>query len=569
MSRDRRLAAQDAWAVDLVTRPGSVFFARDQIAAVACCSPRRTTSPTSCVARWPAATPRRGARCSPPWAACGPSPATTPASSRRRRGRRAASPTGTRRTSRCSRRPRGRRACCSIHLSLASRSATPTACARRWQRGGTRGRLGRGRPRHVRRDDDDRDVVARVVDLAEAEPDPATRRCSLMWAAITAENVGRHAGRGCATPSARSTAAPATPYLEAALHSQLAQLAMCTGDHHLAAHHAELAWPVLMRLQAHDDANSMRFTSAISLLLDGDADGCRADARRGRRDDRRAARSGPGCCCTAARAELALARGDVRTGSTTTTGPGRGPGRGAGRPAILTPWLLIAASGALVAHVRHAPPGPDPRAGELRDILLGRAPAARRSAPLHRPAAQRRPAGRRRRAGRCGTATPRQRRRLAADGDRAPVGLQPLAALAGLGPLAALADEARPGGSARSGRSMPSGRAATSCRRRRGCSAVHIFRLKLRTDSGAKIAMTAAQPRSAQPTSAGHRAVVGEVAQAEMTRLTGLTSAKARSHDGMVSVGHERVGQEGQREHHHQRDALHALGASCRPCRTR
>jgi predicted ATPase/DNA-binding SARP family transcriptional activator len=228
---------------------------------------------------------------------------------------------------------------------------------------------------------DGRDVVTRVVELADAESDPAQAAMLLMWAAINAENVGDIPSSVRYCQRALEGGA-LTPYLDAALHSQLSQLAMYTGDHRLAAHHAELAWPVLMRLQAHDDANSMRFTSAVSLLLDGDADGAeRLLDEVGELPD--GGQTGSRMLLHAARAELAFARGEVQDGFdhydralaevlvdvTGWTG-------------VLTPWVLIAASGALGAHVRHAPPGPDPRADELRDILLGQAPGSQtNSAP--------------------------------------------------------------------------------------------------------------------------------------------------------------------------------------------
>ena len=37
-----------------------------------------------------------------------------------------------------------------------------------------------------------------------------------------------------------------------------------------------------------------------------------------------------------------------------------------------TPWLLLAAAGSLVARVHHEPPGPSPRADELRTLLVER-----------------------------------------------------------------------------------------------------------------------------------------------------------------------------------------------------
>jgi hypothetical protein len=168
-----------------------------------------------------------------------------------------------------------------------------------------------------------------------------------------------------------------TPYLKAALHSELSQLAMFTGDHHLAAHHADVAWPVLMELRAYDDANALRFTSAVALLLDGDVGGAErlldevSELPEG-------GQLGSRMLLHAARGELALARGEVQDGfdhydraltEVLVDVPGW--------PGTLTPWVLIAASGALGAHVRYAPPGPDPRAEQLRDLLLGQAPDQR------------------------------------------------------------------------------------------------------------------------------------------------------------------------------------------------
>ena len=65
----------------------------------------------------------------------------------------------------------------------------------------------------------------------------------------------------------------------------------------------------------------------------------------------------------------------------------------------------------------------------------------------------------------------------------------------------------------------------------------HIFRVKLRTDSGAKIATTTAQPSSAQPASAPTWPLLARSRMAEMTCETGFTSAKDCSQPGIVSVG--------------------------------
>ena len=69
-------------------------------------------------------------------------------------------------------------------------------------------------------------------------PDRTARETALIWASLAAENHGdvvaaaAYAQRGLDD-------GPTTPYLEASLLSQLAQLAMGTGDHHEAARHAE------------------------------------------------------------------------------------------------------------------------------------------------------------------------------------------------------------------------------------------------------------------------------------------------------------------------------------------
>jgi predicted ATPase/DNA-binding SARP family transcriptional activator len=222
-------------------------------------------------------------------------------------------------------------------------------------------------------DDDDRDVVTRIVELADSEEDPGNAAMLLMWAAICAENVGdvpaavTHAERAL-------DGAALTPYLKASLHSELSQLAMFTGDHHLAAHHAELAWPVMMELHAYDDANALRFTSAISMLLDGDVDGAeRLLDEVGPLPD--GGDLGSRMLLHAARAEVALARGEVQVGfdhydRALDVVQVEVPGW----PGTLTPWVLIAASGALGAHVRHAPAGADRRADELRRLLLGQTP---------------------------------------------------------------------------------------------------------------------------------------------------------------------------------------------------
>ncbi len=214
------------------------------------------------------------------------------------------------------------------------------------------------------------DPLAALESLVDRASDRTTRQTALMWASLAAENSGdvatavAYARRGL-------DEGPTMPYLEASLLSQLAQLAMWTGDHHEAARYAELAWPMLVALHAHDDARSLRLYTAMAPLLDGD------DAECERILDEVDRMIGAGQVASrmvmlAGRAELALARGDVRGGlarydaaldSVLQLPPGQAM--------AVTPWLLLAASGSLVAHVLHAADAEGiARARVLRDLLV-------------------------------------------------------------------------------------------------------------------------------------------------------------------------------------------------------
>jgi hypothetical protein len=94
-----------------------------------------------------------------------------------------------------------------------------------------------------------------------------------MWASLAAENGGDVA-TAAAYARRGLDEGPTMPYLEASLLSQLAQLAMWTGEHHEAARYAERAWPMLVALHAHDDARSLRLYTAMAPLLDGDDTEC-------------------------------------------------------------------------------------------------------------------------------------------------------------------------------------------------------------------------------------------------------------------------------------------------------
>jgi predicted ATPase/DNA-binding SARP family transcriptional activator len=211
-------------------------------------------------------------------------------------------------------------------------------------------------------------AAERVASLAE-DGDTVTAQMALLWASLVSENTGDVA---LATRYAREGLEhrPLTPYLEASLHAQLAQLAMVLGEHARAAQHAEAAWPILVQLHADDDARAMRVGSAMLPLLEGDL--ARAERILDEiTDDGREAVLGSQMILLAARAELELARGDVQAGlrlfddavaSVAVDGLDFGG---------LSPWVLIAASGSLVARVRYGSTAADERrALEMRELLL-------------------------------------------------------------------------------------------------------------------------------------------------------------------------------------------------------
>ena len=215
------------------------------------------------------------------------------------------------------------------------------------------------------------DPVPALESLADSATDPTVRETALIWASIAAENQG-DASAAAAFAQRGLDAVPATPYLEASLHSQLAQLAMVMGDHRAAARHAEIAWPVLLRLHALDDARALRLYTAMEPLLEGD------DEASERILDQVDAMGDPGpigsrMVALAARAELALVRDRVDEGLGAYDAAVESvQALGArGQAMAVGPWLMLAASGALVAHVHHGrSPRHAVRARELRDLLV-------------------------------------------------------------------------------------------------------------------------------------------------------------------------------------------------------
>lgn len=218
-------------------------------------------------------------------------------------------------------------------------------------------------------------VAERLAEVAAQQSVPGMAGALLLWAAIVAENDGDVAAARAYAEAALD--GPLPPYLHASLHAELSQLAMVIGDHHRAARHAGVAWPLLERIHSTTDAYSLQVATAIAPLLDGDVDQAEALLARFGPPDGETAQVGARLTWQTAQAELALARGDhagairrydeivdlVTDGDTMGGGP-------AG-----SPWVALAASAALVSRVRYGTRSPDARADELRDLVAG--PAGR------------------------------------------------------------------------------------------------------------------------------------------------------------------------------------------------
>ena len=326
------------------------------------------------------------------------------------------------------------------------------------------------------------------------------------------------------------------------------------------------------RLHADDDATSMRISLALSAMRQGrleDADRLLDEIGEVPIKDVTA-----GLVTAQVRAELRLVRGDVEGGlaaldrsldSVREWGFGHLSSQG------LEPWILVALATDLAAHARFAStPAQRARAAELAaetGDLLEKLPSVPDTA----------------------VDFPITGMSLAALGawllidDEADARVEPairLIALArGFGynrwfpvmawePLVSLAEAAAPGRLAavlERVRRPPGPGAAPGGRAGAGLGTEiwpHIFRVKLRTDSGAKIATIDGAAEQCPADLRGDLAVVGQVAD-RRDDVGDRVDVGEGLEPGRHRVGRdERVGQERQREHHHQRDGLHALGAA-------
>lgn len=214
-----------------------------------------------------------------------------------------------------------------------------------------------------------------LLDSLDDLDDAGARGLTLLWASLTAENSGDpHAGLRHAALGLEQR--PLTPYVEASLHSKMCQMLLVLGDHRRAAVHAEKAWPLLMRLHAIDDARSMRTAVALVPLVEGDTGAAERLLDEVETMDDGGHRGNHSATLGSARAEVQLARGDVAGGLATYDRAIAALGEAGPGGQLLSPWLVLTGASALVARVHYAPPGPDPRADELRTLVAGRAQLA-------------------------------------------------------------------------------------------------------------------------------------------------------------------------------------------------
>ncbi len=216
------------------------------------------------------------------------------------------------------------------------------------------------------------EASARLVAAASAQDRPAVAGGLLLWASLVAENAGdvaaayEHAEQALAV-------GPLPPYIAASLHAELSQLAMSVGDHHAAARHAATAWPLLERVHSLTDAYSLKVATALAPLLDGRVDEAEAMLESFGVPDGDAAQMQARMTWQVAQAELANARGQhevaiARYDEIVDMVLDADPGGG------INPWLMLAASAALVSRARFGDGTDAGRAAELRDLLVASGP---------------------------------------------------------------------------------------------------------------------------------------------------------------------------------------------------
>ncbi len=204
--------------------------------------------------------------------------------------------------------------------------------------------------------DQDGQELTALEQLAD-DADPVVARTALMWLCQAQENSGEVAQAIVTAKRALALTDDTTgPWLPAMAESQLAGLAIQSGDPALALECARRALPTMEALGAFEDSVQLRSVIALAELGSGDLEGATRSIEEIRSDER--ARGSLSWTFGAiGSAEVELARGDVdrglalyREGIETATLriiPGMA------LAAELTPWVLFSQAAALVAHVQH------------------------------------------------------------------------------------------------------------------------------------------------------------------------------------------------------------------------
>ncbi|HET6153440.1 MAG TPA: BTAD domain-containing putative transcriptional regulator [Marmoricola sp.] len=183
---------------------------------------------------------------------------------------------------------------------------------------------------------------------------------ALQWRSHALENNGDPLAALESAERALELTEPADgPWMQAILHTQVAQLAMQVGRRPLAVVHAGAALPVLDRLGAFDDAVSMRALLALSAIAAGDLVGARAEIERLDGIEETESIFGARLIIDLGVAELALAEGDIEAGlagyraAVTRIRELRLPGLP--EMDLEPPWVIFAEGTALAAYARYAP----------------------------------------------------------------------------------------------------------------------------------------------------------------------------------------------------------------------
>ncbi len=233
---------------------------------------------------------------------------------------------------------------------------------------------------------DPQGTVARLEAVAERS-DREAAAIARLWASHHLENSGDPTGAIAQAQQALALVSDADgPWLAAMLHTMVATLHSQLGSSAEAVRHARAALPVLDRLDAADDAAQTRSMLALHAMSVGrleEAEEWMAEIER----TRRRSNDFGGASLSAARAEMALARGQVAEGlelyrvAVDELMAIRFPGMGVASG--LEPWALFGESLGVTAFAVHGTTAEDLAAGRaLYLALLSKSP---RVLDPHRP----------------------------------------------------------------------------------------------------------------------------------------------------------------------------------------